>query len=96
VHVPFTDTTAWLGDPDVVESQVRGLSSHEFGGFRAAGSSLERALSRPVAAADPRRFDRGAPLGATALSRHEPEAAADAEGSGLARGGGRRRRGNGS
>ena len=38
----FVDNGAWFGDPDVVASPVRGLSSAEFGAFRASGISLER------------------------------------------------------
>ncbi|MDX6569773.1 MAG: gamma-glutamyltranspeptidase / glutathione hydrolase [Gaiellales bacterium] len=76
----FTDNGAWFGDPDVVESPVRGLSSREFGAFRAAGISLERALPRPVAAADPRPFE-GGPAPARLPYRGTTQmAAADADG----------------
>lgn len=76
----FTDNGAWFGDPDVVESPVRGLSSREFGAYRAAGISLERALPRPVAAADPRRFDGGAAPGRLPYRGTTQMTAADAEG----------------
>jgi gamma-glutamyltranspeptidase/glutathione hydrolase len=76
----FADNSAWFGDPDVLESPVRGLSSREFGAFRAAGISLERALPRPVAAADPRRFDQGALPGRLPYRGTTQLAAADAEG----------------
>ncbi len=76
----FVDNNAWFGDPDVVSSPVRGLSSAAFGAFRAAGISLERALPRPVAPADPRPFDTGAAPRRLPYRGTSQMAAADAEG----------------
>jgi gamma-glutamyltranspeptidase / glutathione hydrolase len=76
----FVDNSAWFGDPDVVESPVRGLSSPEFGAFRAAGISLDRALARPVAPADPWPFDGGAAPRRLPYRGTSQMAAADADG----------------
>jgi gamma-glutamyltranspeptidase/glutathione hydrolase len=53
----FTDNMRYYGDPDYTRSPVRGLASRAFAATRAAGIGLERAMPRPIAAADPWPFD---------------------------------------
>ena len=76
----FADNSAYFGDPDLVESPVRGLSSPAFAAFRAAGISLEHALPRPVAPADPWPFDAGPTPRRLPYRGTSQMAAADADG----------------
>jgi gamma-glutamyltranspeptidase/glutathione hydrolase len=57
----FADSMTWYGDPDHVDAPVAGLASADFAAARAEGLSVERALPRPVAAADPWPFDPAGP-----------------------------------
>lgn len=57
----FVDSMAHYGDPDFEPSPIAGLASPEFGAARAGMIALDRALSRPVAAADPWPFDAAFP-----------------------------------
>ena len=57
----FADSMTWCGDPEFEDAPVAGLADPGFGAARAAGLSYERALPRPVAAADPRPFDPAGP-----------------------------------
>ena len=76
----FADNSAYFGDPDVVESPVRGLSSPAFAAFRASGISLEAALPRPVAPADPWPYDEGPAPRRLPYRGTSQMAAADADG----------------
>jgi gamma-glutamyltranspeptidase/glutathione hydrolase len=53
----FIDSMTHYGDPDFEKSPVEGLASSAFGRARAAGLTLDRALPRPVTAADPWPYD---------------------------------------
>jgi len=58
----FVDSMTHYGDPDFERAPIAGLASAEFGAARARMIALDRALARPVAAADPWKFDaNGAP-----------------------------------
>ncbi len=76
----FADNSAYFGDPDLVESPVRGLSSPAFAAFRASGISLEAALPRPVAPADPWPYDEGPAPRRLPYRGTSQMAAADADG----------------
>jgi gamma-glutamyltranspeptidase/glutathione hydrolase len=76
----FADNSAYFGDPDQVASPVRGLSSPAFAAFRASGISLEAALPRPVAPADPWPYDDGPAPRRLPYRGTSQMAAADAEG----------------
>ena len=56
----FTDSMTYYGDPDFEKSPVEGLASADFGRARAHALALDRALPRPVRAADPWPFDAAA------------------------------------
>ncbi|MCC7282432.1 MAG: gamma-glutamyltransferase [Acetobacteraceae bacterium] len=56
----FVDSMTHYGDPDFEAAPVQGLASPAFGAARAAGLSLDRALARPVAPADPWPFEESA------------------------------------
>jgi gamma-glutamyltranspeptidase/glutathione hydrolase len=53
----FTDNMTHFGDPDFVKSPVNGLASRAFGDSRAQGIRLDRAIPRPMIAADPWPFE---------------------------------------
>jgi gamma-glutamyltranspeptidase/glutathione hydrolase len=52
----FIDNMTHYGDPDHERSPVEGLTSPEFARARAAGIGLDRAMPRPITAADPWPF----------------------------------------
>ncbi len=56
----FIDSMTHYGDPDFERSPVEGLASPEFGRMRAQQLRLDKALPRPVSAADPWPFDNSA------------------------------------
>jgi gamma-glutamyltranspeptidase / glutathione hydrolase len=76
----FADNSAYFGDPDLLASPVRGLSSPAFAAFRGSGISLEAALPRPVAAADPWPYDEGPTPRRLPYRGTSQMAAADADG----------------
>lgn len=57
----FADSMTHYGDPDAERSPVAGLASPAFADERARAIRLDRALPRPVAAADPWPYDRQGP-----------------------------------
>ncbi|MBL8700755.1 MAG: gamma-glutamyltransferase [Alphaproteobacteria bacterium] len=57
----FADSMTHYGDPDFERSPVAGLASPGFAEERARAIRLERALPRPVGAADPWPYDRQGP-----------------------------------
>ncbi len=56
----FIDSMTHYGDPDYERAPVEGLASPEFGKMRAQQLRMDRALPRPVAAADPWPYDNSA------------------------------------
>lgn len=56
----FVDSMAHYGDPDFEKSPVDGLASAAFGQARAGQLRLDRALPRPILAADPWPHDNAA------------------------------------
>jgi gamma-glutamyltranspeptidase/glutathione hydrolase len=53
----FVDNMVHYGDPDHTRSPVLGLANPVFAAERAAGISLDRAVPRPIAPADPWPYD---------------------------------------
>ena len=53
----FIDSMTHYGDPDFEQAPVQGLASREFARARASQIALDRALPRPVSAADPWPFE---------------------------------------
>jgi gamma-glutamyltranspeptidase/glutathione hydrolase len=53
----FADNVTWYDDPDATRAPVAGLGSTAYAAARARDLSYDRALPRPVAAADPRPFE---------------------------------------